>query len=70
MIRINLPRFSQVRFSYDFYIPMKPKTMKKLLALPEAQQEKLWKQAMDRLRIKAEQKREPPAKSVQSMRIK
>ena len=44
---------------------MKLKTMKKLLALPEVQQEKLWKQAMDRLKMKAEQKREPPAKPVQ-----
>lgn len=38
---------------------MKPKTMKRLLALPEAQQEKVLKQARDRLRNKPPQAGEP-----------
>ncbi|MBI3901757.1 MAG: hypothetical protein HY306_02240 [Nitrosomonadales bacterium] len=48
---------------------MKPKTMKRLLALPEEHQEKVWKLAMDRLKEQAIRKNkksqkqdEPPQK--------
>ena len=38
---------------------MKPKTMKRLLALPEEQQEKILKQARERLKAKGGQTGEP-----------
>ncbi len=37
---------------------MKKETMKKLLALPKATQDKVWKQAMDRLKKESMQKAE------------
>ena len=39
---------------------MKKDTMKKLMALPKESQEKVWKLAMDRLKMASTQKNEVP----------
>jgi len=46
---------------------MKKETMKKLMALPKASQDKIWKLAMDRLKTgKAQEKETLPAQDKQS----